>query len=291
LLDATSSTAEGEHKQESSKEDPSAARPKWLRMLVLFVALFIETMSITISSQLSWRQGRESIPWFHLGVIVGIVDVILVGLMFVVLANYFRFMKAHGKDKALFGKLFMMAGILLGLALEALSFTAVSVADGEHRNFWVNFFATPCHMLAVSFQFFVLIGYYFFTIGLGAIRESQTMYLHWSRFQAWLDFSVGLSLGVFMSMILSVANWGLRGGLTSPKLLSVLLASLLELASFCACTAAYLQAVLLLWTPEEAEDDAEDEENNYPFIGLLYGTHKSQKANILNSRCRPQEKV
>jgi hypothetical protein len=269
LLEATSSTAEGEHKQERSKEDPSTPHPKWLRMQVLFVALYIETMAITISNQLSW-QGRESVPSFHLGVIVAIFDVILVGVMFVVLADYFRFMSAHGKDKALFGKIFMMAGILLGLALEALTFTAV--ADGEHRSFWLNCFATTCHMVVVSFQFAVLIAYYFFTIGLGAKRDSQTIDLHWSRFQSWLGFSVGLSLGVFMSMILSLAKWGLRGGLTSPKHASVLLVSLIELASFLACTAAYVQAVLLLWTPEKAEDDAEDEENNYPFIGLLFGT-------------------
>jgi hypothetical protein len=62
-----------------------------------------------------------------------------------------------------------------------------------------------------------------------------------------------------MSMILSVASWGLQGGLTAQNLNTVLLASLLELTSFLAFTAAYF--VRILWNPEEAKDGVEDEEN------------------------------
>jgi hypothetical protein len=64
-----------------------------------------------------------------------------------------------------------------------------------------------------------------------------------------------------MSMILSVANQGLRGGLTAPKHVSILLASLIDLSSFLACTVAYFFFVSIFWIPEEAEDDVEDEEN------------------------------
>ncbi len=60
------------------------------------------------------------------------------------------------------------------------------------------------------------------------------------------------------------SNWGLQRGLTAPNLGPVLLPSLLELTSFLGCKAAYFQAVLILWTPEEAEDDVEDEENYTP---------------------------
>jgi hypothetical protein len=60
---------------------------------------------------------------------------------------------------------------------------------------------------------------------------------------------------------LSLANWGLQGELTAPKLVSILLASLLELTIFLAFTAAYFQAVAILWNPEEAKDGVEDEEN------------------------------
>jgi hypothetical protein len=279
LLEATSSsTAEGEHKQESSKEDRWIifAAPHPMRLiLALFVALFIEIMAIAISSQLI-SQGQEIIPLSYLvGVMVAINDVILVGVIFVELAKYFRFVNADVKDKVFFGKIFM-AGILLGLALEALTFTAV--ADGEHRNPWLNYSATTSQMVMVvvsflfsqmemvvaSFQFAVLIGSYLFAIGLGVKRDSQTIYLHWSRFRSWLGFSLGLNLGVIMSMILAVANWGLQGGLTAPQHVSVLLGSQLKLASYLACTEANLVAVAILWTLKEAEDDAEDEENYSP---------------------------
>ncbi len=74
LLEATSSTAEGEHKQESSKEDPSTTPfPKRL-MLALFFAVFIDTMAITIYD-------LKSIPLFHLGGAIGV--------FFLVLALYF----------------------------------------------------------------------------------------------------------------------------------------------------------------------------------------------------------
>ena len=82
LLEATISTAEGEHKQERSKEDPSTPRLQRL-LLASFVALFIETMAITI--------GQQNILLFYLvGVTVAIVDVILIRVIFVVMANYFH---------------------------------------------------------------------------------------------------------------------------------------------------------------------------------------------------------
>ncbi len=121
----------------------------------------------------------------------------------------------------------------------------------------------------MSVQVTVLIGYYCFTVGLGATQGSQTIYLHWSRFQSWLGCSVGVGLGVFMSMILSVANWGLQGGPTAPNLVSVLLASLIDLSSFLACTAAYFQAVSILWNPEEAKDGGDDGENSSSYFGTF----------------------
>ena len=153
----------------------------------------------------------------------------------------------------------MIAGILLGLALKVV--TCISVADGEQRNPWLNYLTT-CQIdaVVVSFQLTVLIGYYCFTIGLGAKRGSQTIYLHWSRFQSWLCFSAGLDLGVFMSMLLSVASWGLQGGLSTPKAVFVLLVSVLGLTSFWACTAAYFQAVTIIWNPEEEKDDVVEDE-------------------------------
>jgi hypothetical protein len=89
LLEATSSsTAKGEHKQESSKVDPSTALPTRL-MLALFFPLFIEIMAITKSIQI-YLQGREYLPIFPLGGVIGsIVDVIAVGVTFVLLAIYF----------------------------------------------------------------------------------------------------------------------------------------------------------------------------------------------------------
>jgi hypothetical protein len=217
LLEATSSTAEGDHKQESSKEDPSTPRPKWLMLALVFLALFMKTMATTVSIQVS-SQGPKSIPLCYLwGVIVfAIVDVILVGVIFLVLADNFRLAV---KDQGLFGKIsMMMAGILIGLAF----FATTCLMDVV-----VNFQLTV--LIGYYFQLTVLIGYYCLTIGLGATRYSQTIYLHWSRFQSCLGFSVGLSLGVFMSMILSAANLGLQGGLAAPNLVSVLLASLFEL--------------------------------------------------------------
>ncbi len=115
-----------------------------------------------------------------------------------------------------------------------------------------------CGVIGYYFPLTSVFGYYCFTIGLGAKElDSQTMmYRHWSRFQSCLRFSVGLSLGVFMSMILSAANWGLQGGLTAPNLVFILLASLLELTSFLAFT-----AVAIIWNPHEANGGVEDEEN------------------------------
>jgi uncharacterized protein YacL len=87
-------------------------------MLALFFALFIATMAITIAIQLS-SQGKESIPLFYLGGVIGpIVDVILVGVIFMVLAEWFRYMNANVEDKAFFST-FFTAGVVLGLAMEA----------------------------------------------------------------------------------------------------------------------------------------------------------------------------
>jgi threonine/homoserine/homoserine lactone efflux protein len=78
----------------------------------------MQTMATTICN-LPSSQGPKIISMFCLViVIVAIVDVILVGVIFVVLADYFRFVV---KDQGFFGKLFMMmAGILLLLALLGL---------------------------------------------------------------------------------------------------------------------------------------------------------------------------
>jgi hypothetical protein len=251
LLEATSSTAEGEHKQESSKEDPSTEHPKRL-MLALFFALFIGTIAITIAIQLS-PQGLEIISLLYLvGAILAIVDVIQLGVIFLVLANCFRFMNAVVRDKAYPKRLMLallMAGILLLglLALEALTLTAVAAdSAGEHRNPWLIYFATfgQVDRVVVSFLLAVLIGYYCLIICLGAKLDSQTIYLHWSRLKSCLGFSFGLKLG--MIVLLAVFNWGLQGGLTAPMLVSVFLVSLLLLTFFLACTAAFFLAVPIL---------------------------------------------
>jgi hypothetical protein len=55
-------------------------------------------------------------------------------------------------------------------------------------------------------------------------------------------------------------------------LVSVLLVSLILLTFFLACTAAYILAVPILWTPEEAEDNVEDEP-----IDLQLNMNKTEK--------------
>jgi phosphatidylglycerophosphate synthase len=95
LLEATSSsTAEGENKQESSsKVDPYTPHPKRL-MLALFFALFIEIMAITIAIQIS-SQGQEYLPAVTLGGILGlIVDMIAIGVICLGLAHPKRLMLA-----------------------------------------------------------------------------------------------------------------------------------------------------------------------------------------------------
>ena len=133
LLEATSSTAKGEHEQEkSSKEDPSTPRPKRL-MLALFVSLFVETMAITIYNLIS-SQGRERIFLFHLGGVIGpIVDVIAVGIFVLWLVRYFRFVHADVKDGAFFG-IFLTAGIFLGLTTEALSLIMLGGVKSNPNN-------------------------------------------------------------------------------------------------------------------------------------------------------------
>jgi hypothetical protein len=209
LLEATSSTAEGEHKQESSKEDPSTPpHPKPL-MLANFFALFIENVvAITIAIQIN-SQGRESFPLFHLGGVMGIVivDVIIVDVIFVVFAIYFRSMQADVKDKAFFGISFT-ACIVLGLALQTLS---LIVADGVKNYSWLlNHFATSHAGMIVVACFlspFFLIRYVVLISFLGSdIWDSQTEHLHWSRFPVFLGCCAGLSLGCFTSLLLVVAN-------------------------------------------------------------------------------------
>ena len=132
MLEATSSTAEGEHKEESIKENPSTPRPKRL-MLTLFVSLFVETMAITIYNLIS-SQGRERIFLFHLGGVIGpIVDVIAVGIFVLWLVRYFRFVHADVKDKPFFG-IFFTAGIFLGLTTEALSLIMLGGVKSNPNN-------------------------------------------------------------------------------------------------------------------------------------------------------------
>jgi hypothetical protein len=208
-------------------------------MLALFFTLFIETMAITIAIQIS-SQGRESFPLFHLGGVIGpIVDVIVVGVFFVVLAIYFRFRHADVKDKAFFGIFFFTAGIVFGMAIEALILIAT---DGVKINAWLNHFAT-----SVGFLLAFLIGYYFIVIRfLGGDKWD-------SRFQAVLVYDAGLILGYFMSLLLAAANWGLQEG-ARPKLLSVMLAFFLS-----GTVAYFLAAKIALAQTEVKDDDKEDE--------------------------------
>jgi hypothetical protein len=163
-------------------------------MLALFFALFIETMAITIAIQIT-SQGRESFPLFHLGGVVGpIVDVIVVGVFFVVLAIYFRFVHVHAdvKHKAFF----FAAGIFLGLAMEAMS---LIVADGVENKPWFNHLAMYSagifiYMFA-GFLLAFLIGYSFLISFLGGDKLN-------SRFHAvWGIYVAGLSLGYCMYVL------------------------------------------------------------------------------------------
>jgi hypothetical protein len=242
LLEATrSSTEEGEHKQESSKEDPST--PPHPKRLML--ALFIEKMTITIAIQLS-SQGRES-PLSYRGEGIGPpVDVILVGFIFcVVMADCIRYMHADVEDKAFFSTLFtegIVIGLAIGLAMQALS---LIVAGGVKNNPWLMYL-----YIVVSFLLAFLIGYFFFISFLGDDEWS-------SRFQQFLGcYGTGLSLGYFTSFLLAFANMGLHEG-ARPKLLSVML------SFFFAGAVAYFQAVIIaVAQKEERYDDKEDEVEN-----------------------------
>jgi hypothetical protein len=250
LLEATSSTAEGEHKQESSKEDPSTPRPKGL-MLALFVSLFIETMAIAMSSQLS-SQGQKSIPSFHLvGVIAAIVEVIVIGAFFVVLDIYFRFVHAGVKDKAFFG-IFFTAGIFLGLAMEAFS---LIIAGGVKNNSWYPPFAGCLAGIYIyifaGFLLAFLIGYYFFNSFLGGDEWS-------SRFQELLGcYGTGLILGNAIALLLAFANVGVQEG-ARPKLLSVMLCFCLSV------TVAYFLASMIALAQKEVKDDDKEDEVTHP---------------------------
>lgn len=210
-------------------------------MLALFFALFIETMAITIAIQITW-QGRESFLLSHsgggvIGPIVNVIDIIFV----VVLAIYFRFMHADVKDKALFGILFT-AGIVLGLAMEALS---LIVADGVKNNTWLTHVAMSLTgMVIVVFPLVFFIGYYF----------SYNSFLGGNQLEAFLGFYAGWSLGYFMSLLLAVANWGPQEEARPPKLLSVML------AFFLAGTVAYFLAAMIAVAQKEVKDDDKEDE-------------------------------
>jgi predicted permease len=152
-------------------------------------------------------------------VIGPIVDVIVVGFFFVVLAIYFRFVHVHAdvKDKAFFG-IFFATGIFLGLPLEAMS---LIVAPGVENRPWFNHLSM--YLAGIYIYMFAglllafLMGYFLLISFLGGDKFS-------SRFQAVLGvYDAGLLLGYFMSLLLTVANWGLQEG-ARPKLLSVMLA-------------------------------------------------------------------
>jgi hypothetical protein len=200
-------------------------------MLALFFAICIETMIITIAIQIS-SQGRESFLLFHLGgrVIGPIVNVIVVGVIFVVvLAIYFRFTHADVKDKALFG-IFFTAGIVLGLAMEAWS---MIVADGVKN-------LALC-MIIVFEHLVFLIGFFFFDSLLGR-----------HRWDASLGFYVGWSLGYFMSLLLAVPNWGLHDEEGArPKLLCITLAFFL---------ATYFLVAIIAFAQKEVKDDNKEDE-------------------------------
>jgi hypothetical protein len=255
LLEAASSTAEGEHNQASSKEDPSIPHPPKRLMLALFFTLFIETMAVTIAIQIS-SQGRESFHLFHLGGVIGpIVDVIVAGVFFVVLAIYFRFRHADVKDKAFFG-IFFTAGTVLGLATEALIFI---VAHEVKNNAWLNHFGTTglTGMFLFNFVAFLLaflIGHHFVIRFIGGDK--------WD-FQAVLgNYHAGLILGYFMSLLLAVANWGLQEG-ARPKLLSVML------AFFLSGTVAYFLAAMIALAQIEVKDDDKEDEGENPTSALV----------------------
>jgi hypothetical protein len=204
-------------------------------MLALFFALFIEMMAITIAIQISSQ--RE--------VIGSTIDVIvLVGVTFVMLAIYFRFMHGDVKDKAFFG-IFFIASIVLGLA-EVLSlivrlnyFNPMSLS----RTIIVGFLFETGNMFAGLLLAFLI----------GSFLGDKSDY---SWFRAF-TLVFGLSLEVYMSLFLTVANWGLLQEGVLSKLLSVMLAFSL------AGTVAYFMDAMIVSSQEEARvDDKKDEVDN-----------------------------
>jgi hypothetical protein len=250
LLEATtSSTAEGEHKQhESSKEDQSTSpHPTRRWMQALFLALFIETMAITIAIQISW-QGQASFLLFHsgrggvIGPIVNVIDTVVGVIFVVVLALYFRFLHADVKDKVLFG-IFFTAGIVLGLAMEALN---LIVASGVVKNnTWLHRLAG---MVIVVFPLVFLIACYF---------SFHNSFLGGNQWEAFLGLYAGWSLGYYMSVLLAVASWaGVQEeeeGVNGPKLLCVML------AFFLAGTVAYFLVAIIVFAQKEVNDDDKEE--------------------------------
>jgi hypothetical protein len=193
-------------------------------------------------------------------VIGPIVDVIVIGAFFVVLAIYFRFVHADAKDKAFFG-IFFTADIFLGLAMEALTFI---VADGVRNNPRFNHFVTCLAgifiYMSAGFLLAFLIGYFFFNSFLGGDEWLNHIEIskQWSsRFQELLVcYGTGLSLGHAMSLLLAFANWGIQEG-GRPKLLSVMLAFCLS-----GTVAYFLAAMIALAQKEVKYDDKEDAVEN-----------------------------
>jgi hypothetical protein len=244
LLEATSSNAEGDHKQESSEEDPSTPFPKRL-MLALSFAVCIDTMAITIYN-------LKTIPLFLLGGVIGV--------FFLVLAISSRFVHSDVKDEAFFG-IFLTAGIAVGLAVKALD---LIVADGVKNYpcpppFAAYLAGIYIHMFAGCLLAF-WIGYFLFNSFHGGDE--------WiSRFQELLGcYGIGLSIGYVigygMSLLLAFANLGLQEG-ARPKLLSGMLA-------FCfSVTVAFFLVTMLALAQREAKDDDKEDEVENPTSALI----------------------
>jgi hypothetical protein len=165
-------------------------------------------------------------------------DVIVVGVIFVVvLAFYFRLVHADLKAKVLFGILFT-AGIVLGLAMEALSWI---VADGVKNNTWLKHVATILAGTIIVVELLVfLIGCFFVNSFLGG-----------DKWDAFLGFYAGWSLGYFMSLLLAVANWGLQEEGARPELLCVMLVFF---------SAGMVLVAIIVFAQKEVKDDVKEDE-------------------------------
>jgi hypothetical protein len=153
------------------------------------------------------------------------------------------------KDKAFFGILFT-ASVVLGLAMEALSLIRM----------WLNYF--PMSLSGMIFVGFLLAKGIIF-VGLLLAFLIRSGFLGGDKWESWFDalvgFMLGLSLVVFVSLLLGVANWGLQEGV-KPKLLSVMLA--FSLAS----TIAYFMAAMIVSSQEEIRVDDKRDEVKVPLL-------------------------